>query len=262
MSWRHTKAAGELAIREPSQKAVLLALAHHANEYSGQCWPGIKRLALFTGLGERTVQVALRALEDAGLVATRPRPNATSVYTLLLPGEQSVDQHDGVVQQLHQGGAATAPKPSMKDAKDAPANDDPLENWCPHPETVARIVADEGLTIDEVEGERQMFILTNQEKGNVPKNIETAFRRWCARLKTLSRPPRSAAPARARAAARADLPTQIRNLEGLIVTYRKMGRSYEIETELEPKLRLLKTQLESQPKETTHGPERTQAERT
>lgn len=49
-------------------KHVLLALATYADA-QGLCWPSVATLGSNTGLGERAVQMALRTLEAAGLLA-------------------------------------------------------------------------------------------------------------------------------------------------------------------------------------------------
>lgn len=67
----------------PSEKAVLMSLADQAND-AGVCWPGVGSLCERTCLGERTVQRALRALEDAKLLYCEmgAARNGTNRYTL------------------------------------------------------------------------------------------------------------------------------------------------------------------------------------
>lgn len=51
----------------PAEKAVLISLADQAND-DGECWPSVPTMSRRTCLGERTVQRALRELEDKGLL--------------------------------------------------------------------------------------------------------------------------------------------------------------------------------------------------
>jgi hypothetical protein len=58
-----------------SHKFVLVALADHACEFCGLTWPGISSLQRDTGLGERTIQEALKALAAAGHIRIRDYPH-------------------------------------------------------------------------------------------------------------------------------------------------------------------------------------------
>jgi DNA-binding transcriptional ArsR family regulator len=61
-----------------SEKFLLVVLANYADaDFS--CWPSVKRLCADTGMGERTVQRSLKALEAAGLVRRdeRRRPDGS-----------------------------------------------------------------------------------------------------------------------------------------------------------------------------------------
>lgn len=65
----------------PSEKSVLMSLADQAND-AGVCWPGVGSLCERTCLGERTVQRALRSLEDRMLLVCDLRAMKTNRYTL------------------------------------------------------------------------------------------------------------------------------------------------------------------------------------
>lgn len=52
-------------------KAVLVALANHANE-ACECWPNQERIALHSGFADRTVRKAIAELERLGLVVNSP----------------------------------------------------------------------------------------------------------------------------------------------------------------------------------------------
>lgn len=113
----------------PTLKAVLIALADHANE-RGECYPSIPRIASRTELSERAVRGALRALEVAGLIRSTARSGTSSIYTLTLPtpaagSDPAVDAEGQEVPHSPEGSsapprhdvpptpAAGAPKPSM-----------------------------------------------------------------------------------------------------------------------------------------------------
>lgn len=65
------------------RKAVLLALAEHANE-SGKCWPSVARLVLFSGVQDRAVRMALEAFEQHGLVTSERPKGRPAIFTLNL----------------------------------------------------------------------------------------------------------------------------------------------------------------------------------
>jgi len=67
----------------PSQKAVLISLADQCND-QGVCWPAIRTLAVRTCLSDRTVQLALRGLEEAGLLQVDYGAHKSNRYTVML----------------------------------------------------------------------------------------------------------------------------------------------------------------------------------
>lgn len=73
----------------PRERMVLINLADHVNaDDRDRCWPSVPLIAAEEGLGERTVQRALRGLERRQLI--RPeRPGGgrwvTTVYVLAIP---------------------------------------------------------------------------------------------------------------------------------------------------------------------------------
>lgn len=74
--------AFHLPMRDATAKAVLIALADHANG-AWTCWPSVARLCQFTALGERTVRRALRRLSASGAIRLVERPRQTSLVTLV-----------------------------------------------------------------------------------------------------------------------------------------------------------------------------------
>lgn len=113
----------------PAQKAVLVALADHANISGGNAYPSVGRLCVKTSYAERTVRRALADLREAGLIivqyeATRHKP---TVYALDLPEmhpsesldlpETTLDLPENTVSP-----ATDAPKPSLT------VNEQPLQD--------------------------------------------------------------------------------------------------------------------------------------
>lgn len=78
-------------------KAVLVALADHADEHGG-CWPSKARLELFSGCAERTIRKALKQLVALGVLAVE-RPTK---YTLAI----------GRKIEIPARGAARLPRPN------------------------------------------------------------------------------------------------------------------------------------------------------
>ena len=72
MSVEATRYVYALRDISPSQKAVLVRLADHAND-DGKAWPSIRSLTAATCLSPRTVQRALRDLETLGFIRINRR---------------------------------------------------------------------------------------------------------------------------------------------------------------------------------------------
>ena len=69
-------------------KYVLLALSDYADK-RGICYPGIDRIAIKCGLGNRTVIAALNELRDKGYLINRRRFNSSNVYKVILPKDNT-----------------------------------------------------------------------------------------------------------------------------------------------------------------------------
>jgi hypothetical protein len=68
MAWALDHAPEELT---PTQRHVLLVLANYVNDDTRTAYPSLGRICRQTGLSERAVRMALRALESFGLIGTR-----------------------------------------------------------------------------------------------------------------------------------------------------------------------------------------------
>jgi len=66
----------------PTARFVAVTLAWHHNAETGRCDPSVALLSRETGLCERAVHKALRALESAGAISVVRRTGATPLYRL------------------------------------------------------------------------------------------------------------------------------------------------------------------------------------
>jgi hypothetical protein len=96
----------------PSRKLVALSLADNAND-SGDCWPSVANICARTSLSERTVQLAIRELEQTRFLVIRAKSGSSNRYHLT-PAAYAPPQ------DLHP--AADAPTP----ARAAPQPPQPL----------------------------------------------------------------------------------------------------------------------------------------
>lgn len=89
--WYFRRWAFETHTGNPTRKAVLAVLSSMADTNTGRCEAKLETLATWTELGERTVRNALRGLEEARLIASRPQyrydgGRRNSEFLLLAPG--------------------------------------------------------------------------------------------------------------------------------------------------------------------------------
>ena len=93
----------------PAQKLVAIFAGDQAND-DGEAWFSIARACAFTSLSERTVRIALRALEAAGKIRRQSQPGRANRFTIELksPVDKPVDKSRMGGQILQGGGAITA----------------------------------------------------------------------------------------------------------------------------------------------------------
>ena len=76
------------AVREsdltPTERLILLVVASHADNSTGEAWPGIPRIAAESGFTTRTVERALASLAKRGWLRwqTAASKLGTNVYTV------------------------------------------------------------------------------------------------------------------------------------------------------------------------------------
>ena len=113
--------AFDLPMKLPAAKAVLIALANHADK-EGRCWPAIPRLMLSTALARRTVIRALEALENLGHIQTIRSKGRGNHYQLSMnqcQSDTSVTETPGQCQsdttpvsERHHTSVTVTPEPS------------------------------------------------------------------------------------------------------------------------------------------------------
>lgn len=123
MSGRVVGWAFDMPDLTPTQKLTLVALADNASD-DGTCWPSQRTLANKTGLSERTVRTALKALEARGLLSRRPRlrndgkGRTSDLYKLSVHQPATVAASEGPTGNSRQyQPEAVAAKPSVEPSK-------------------------------------------------------------------------------------------------------------------------------------------------
>jgi DNA-binding HxlR family transcriptional regulator len=84
--------AFEQKLDDPLAKLVLLALADHYNESTGDAWPSIDRLVTITEGSRSTVIRKLKKLEQVGFISREKRYNKTDVYRIHFTGVTETPQ--------------------------------------------------------------------------------------------------------------------------------------------------------------------------
>ena len=78
-----------------SQKIVMLALADQSND-AGECWPSISTLARRCSKSERTIQAAIRDLENSGDLTRFNRAGTSCMYRLHPRSDRTPSKFTGV----------------------------------------------------------------------------------------------------------------------------------------------------------------------
>lgn len=197
--------AFEQKVDDPLAKLVLLALADHYNESTGDAWPSIDRLVSVTEGSRSTVIRKLKKLEQVGFISREKRYNKTDVYRInftgvtetpqtafngvtLTPQEQStgVTETPLEVSQRHTNTYRTVNNNniSKKSSKQK------VSEWTPTQDDIA-YAKELGLDADEVLTDIRLW---DEKNGNrASYNSVTAFwQGWC-RKESKRRPTRSVA---------------------------------------------------------------------
>lgn len=113
MTWAMESAPDDLT---PTQRHVLLVLADFVNDETLTAFPSVARLCRRTGLSTRSVQMSLRALEDAGIISTHIKA-ATGAGDRIIPHDRRPNLYRWTafetlteVQEMHLPPAGDAPR--------------------------------------------------------------------------------------------------------------------------------------------------------
>lgn len=120
MSAKHTFMAWDYKAESAGVKLALLQIANNSND-DGISWYSIEKMADACGMGVRTFQRHLSALEEARVLEVVRRPNKTSVYKLVWMNYQQESQNSGTAkmapwncQNDTSGGAKLAHDPNKE----------------------------------------------------------------------------------------------------------------------------------------------------
>lgn len=177
---------------DPLAKLVLLTLADHYNESTGDAWPSIDRLVSVTEGSRSTVIRKLKKLEQVGLISREKRYNKTDVYRInfngvtLTPQEHSsgVTQTPLEVSHRHTNTYRTLNlnNNSKKSSKQK------VSDWIPTQDDLA-YATELGLDANEVLTDIRLWDEKNGHKASY--NSVTAFwQGWC-RKEAKRRPART-----------------------------------------------------------------------
>jgi hypothetical protein len=259
MSSRHIEAVFTVELESPATRCTLIALAHHANHYTGQCWPSVRRIQQLTGMGESTVRKSIALLEERGLLLCARTPGRATIYTLQLEHAPFIDQHPPVAA----GGVDTPPAPGGGEEPDPsgngtnPSSSGTLirknikedasarassergqvpEDWKPHSKLIEWF--DEHHPDLDMADQVERFVQKNRASGAVIANIEAAFKGFMGMAKSLKHPPpaRRATVSDARASDGWDTKRRWEHLARTARLYRQVGRTdeaLELEQQLE-----------------------------
>ena len=86
MSIKAVSWAFDQQIKDPLAKLVLIAVADHINESTGDAWPSVERLEHMTCASRSTVIRKLKLLETTGFLQRTKRYNKTDLYQLNMVG--------------------------------------------------------------------------------------------------------------------------------------------------------------------------------
>lgn len=103
-----------------TDKLVLIAIADHAEDETGYCYPSIKTIAKKCSLSERAVQYAVRSLTANGYLKHDKGPDGWFWIVFPEGGATDAPTENVGVQQMHRGGAPNAPKPIIRTYQDIP----------------------------------------------------------------------------------------------------------------------------------------------
>jgi len=108
---------GDHTVTQPTMKFVLLALADYASDTGESIYPSIETMTRKTGLSDRSVQRALDALENLGMIEdngfSKWHTKSYSINVKELMSYMGDPESPHEVTQSHVGGDPESPNPSL-----------------------------------------------------------------------------------------------------------------------------------------------------
>ena len=114
MSAKHTFLAWDFKTNSAGEKLVLLQIANNSND-DGISWYSIEKMATACGMGVRTFQRHLNALEEIQVIEIQRRPNKSSVYKMTWDKFKNRNCQNDMPElpNLHHGTAKMADDPNI-----------------------------------------------------------------------------------------------------------------------------------------------------
>lgn len=223
--------AFEQKVDDPLAKLVLLALADHYNESTGDAWPSIDRLVAITEGSRSTVIRKLKKLEQVGFISREKRYNKTDVYRMNFTGVTLTPQSDS-------NGVTLTPQTESTGVTQTPlgvshrhtntyltvnnnniskkATKQKVSDWMPT--DADKLYAKElGLDADEVLTDIRLWDDKNGNKASY-SNVTAFWQSWCRR-DAKGRPARSVSQQRGNEQVRSLSPAQEGYIDGLAKKY-------------------------------------------
>ena len=223
--------AFEQKVDDPLAKLVLLALADHYNESTGDAWPSIDRLVSITEGSRSTVIRKLKKLEQVGFISREKRYNKTDVYRMNFTGVTLTPQSDS-------NGVTLTPQAESTGVTQTPlgvshrhtntyltvnnnniskkATKQKVSEWIPTPEDIA-YAKELGLDADEVLTDIRLWDDKNGNKASY-SNVTAFWQSWCRR-DAKGRPARSVSQQSGNQQVRSLSPAQEGYIDGLARKY-------------------------------------------
>jgi hypothetical protein len=189
MSIRLMSAAWELSIPS-TEKMVLMCLCDFASDDGGTCWPSVATLARKCSKGERTVQGAIRSLEDLGFLTTQIRSGTSNSFKLN-PRKICTPAESAPPQKTAKTPAESAPKPPLttKPIKQRTGKHNIPANWEPvefGQASKSRAIVDSWPT-DDLTEQIERFAAHHRKLGNKYEDWQSAWSTWVLNSKTFKR---------------------------------------------------------------------------
>jgi len=223
--------AFEQKVDDPLAKLVLLALADHYNESTGDAWPSIDRLVSITEGSRSTVIRKLKKLEQVGFISREKRYNKTDVYRIHFTGVTLTPQSDS-------NGVTLTPQAESTGVTQTPlgvshrhtntyltvnnnniskkATKQKVSDWMPT--DADKLYAKElGLDADEVLTDIRLWDDKNGNKASY-SNVTAFWQSWCRR-DAKGRPARSVSQQSGNQQVRSLSPAQEGYIDGLARKY-------------------------------------------